>query len=175
MKPIEKTAIWKILDKVMSIILVVFGLCLIVVIGAAVVVRYIMHSALFGNEEILALLAIWVYWIGGAYGSYTDTHISADMTDLFFKNEKLKPAVRVVIRAVTVFITGCFAYWSIFKYAIPNLVHPIYTTGLRIPKYTSQLAMTIAFCLMFFYAIYHFIRTIHPMKEDAAETGGGAA
>ena len=174
MKPIEKTAIWKIVEKIMSWILVIFSALLVIVITLAVFMRYVMNSTLFGNEEILALLAIWVYWIGGAYGSYEDSHISADMTDLFFKSEKLKHSIRVVIRAVTVFITGCFAYWACTGWAVRNLTLVTYTTGLRIPKYTSQLALTVAFVLMFLYAIYHLYRAIRPLKEDSDVKGGDA-
>jgi len=80
----------------------------------------------------------------------------------------------VIIRGVTVFITGCFAYWATTGWAIRNLTLVTYTTGLRIPKYTSQLALTVAFCLMFLYSIYHFYRSIRPLKEDTNEKGGDA-
>ena len=166
MKPIEKTALWKFMERLMSIILVIACALLVIIIGIAVFMRYVMNSTLFGNEEILALLAIWVYWIGGTYGSYEDSHISADMTDLFFRNQKVKRIVRIIVRGITVGITGIFAYWSIAYYAIRNITNGTLTTALRIPKVTSQIALTIAFCLMFLYAVYHLISEIHPMKDE---------
>ena len=69
MKPIEKTFIWKLMEALMRWLLMISGVLLIVVITISVFMRYVLKSALFGSEEILALLAIWLYWIGGAYGS----------------------------------------------------------------------------------------------------------
>ena len=66
--------------------------------------------------EILALLAIWLYWIGGAYGSYEDSHISADMTGMMIRNERVREIYRMVIRGVTALIAGVFAYWAVFHY-----------------------------------------------------------
>ena len=86
MKPIEKTFIWKLMEALMRWLLMISGVLLIVVITISVFMRYVLKSALFGSEEILALLAIWLYWIGGAYGSYEDSHIYADKTGKMIRN-----------------------------------------------------------------------------------------
>ena len=109
MKPIEQTRIWKFMEKMMKWILILCGAFLVIVIAIAVFMRYIMHSTLFGSEEILALLAIWLYWIGGAYGSYEDSHISADMTNLLLRNERVRHVYQGFIRGLTMVISGIFA------------------------------------------------------------------
>ncbi len=43
------------------------------------------------------------------------------------------------------------------------------TTGLRIPLVTSRIALSISYCLMFLYSIYHFVRAVHPMKDEEDE------
>lgn len=171
MKPIEQTRIWKFMEKLMKWLLIICGALLVIVIAIAVFKRYIMKSTLFGSEEILALLAIWLYWIGGAYGSYEDSHISADMTNLLIRNDRVRHVYQGIIRGLTMVITGIFAYWSIFHYGLRNLAAGTRTTGLRIPLITSRIALTLAFCLMFFYAIYHFVRFIHPLQDGEAKGG----
>lgn len=170
MKPIEKTFIWKALEKVMRWLLIISGVLLVIVITISVFMRYVMNSTLFGSEEILALLAIWLYWIGGAYGSYEDSHISADMTNLLIRNEKIRAKYQLFIRGVTVVIAGVFAYWAVFSYGVQIVTAGTRTTGLRIPLVTSRIALTVSFCLMFLYSVYHFVRAIHPLKEE--EKGG---
>ena len=172
MKPIEQTFIWNFMEKLMRWILIVCGILLIIVIAAAVFMRYVMQSTLFGNEEILALLAIWVYWIGGAYGSYEDSHISADMTNLLIHNAKVRKYYQGFVRGLTVVISGVFAYWAVFIYGANIITAGTRTTGLRIPMVTSRIALTVSFTLMFLYAIYHFVRFIHPLKTD--DEGGAA-
>lgn len=174
MKPIEKTLIWKIMEKLMRWLLIVCGVLLVIVITISVFMRYVMNSTLFGSEEILALLAIWLYWIGGAYGSFEDSHISADMTGMIIRNERVREIYRVIIRGVTMVIAGIFAYWGVFSYGIQIVTAGTRTTGLRIPLVTSRIALSISFCLMFLYSIYHFVRAVHPMKDEEEEKKGGA-
>ena len=170
MKPIEQTHIWKFMERLMSWILIICGVCLILVIAVSVIMRYCLESTLFGYEEILALAAIWLYWIGGAYGSYEDSHISADMTNLLIRNEKIRHIYHGFVRILTAVITGVFAYWSIFNYAIPNFKAGTRTTGLRIPMIYSRIAITIAFVLMFIYSIYHLVRYFKPLETTGEET-----
>lgn len=173
MKPIEQTHIWRFMERLMSWILIICGVCLIAVIAIAVVMRYVMESTLFGSEEILAMAAIWLYWIGGSYGSYEDSHISADMTNLLIRNEKVRHIYQGFARILTTAITGVFAYWSISNYAIPNFQAGTRTTGLRIPMIYSRIAITIAFVLMFLYSVYHLVRHFKPLENNGEETMEG--
>lgn len=172
MKPIEKTFIWKLMEALMRWLLMISGVLLIVVITISVFMRYVLKSALFGSEEILALLAIWLYWIGGAYGSYEDSHISADMTGMMIRNERVREIYRMVIRGVTALIAGVFAYWAVFHYGAQIIAAGTRTTGLRIPLVTSRIALTVSFCLMFLYSVYHFVRAVCPLKGGEEEKGG---
>lgn len=52
-----------------------------------VIMRYFFKAPLVGIEELAAYIAFWLYFIGGSYGSYERSHISADLSQLVFKNE----------------------------------------------------------------------------------------
>ena len=161
-RPIEDTLLWKGIEKLLSFALISCGALLVVVIGVSVFMRYVMKSVFFGADEILTLLAIWLYWLGGAYASYEDSHISADMTNLFIKNDKTRRIFNLAVRAVTLFTSAVFAYWSVKYYAIRNIRVGTLTTGLRIPHLASKAALTVGLCLMFLYTLYHFIRGLRP-------------
>ena len=60
------------------------------IIFLAVLLRYVFHSDLYGYEEIVVIFAFWLYFIGGSYGSYTRTHITADVVSVYVPDGKLK-------------------------------------------------------------------------------------
>jgi len=168
--PIENSRIWRGVASFMRVALVICGACLIILVGMSVFLRYILHTSFVGTDDLIVLFAIWLYWLGGAYGSYEGSHISADLTNVFIKNEKLKSRINIVVKLITALIAGVFAYWSIAKYAIWNIQAGTTTTGLRIPYLTSNIALTICLCLMFMYAIYHFVRAVVPEKDIGIAT-----
>ena len=52
-----------------------------------VIMRYFFETPLIGIEELAAYVAFWLYFIGGSYGAYERSHISADLSQLIFKNK----------------------------------------------------------------------------------------
>ena len=52
-----------------------------------VIMRYFFQAPLVGIEEFAAYTAFWLYFIGGSYGAYERSHISADLSQLLFKNK----------------------------------------------------------------------------------------
>jgi TRAP-type C4-dicarboxylate transport system permease small subunit len=75
-----------------------------------VIMRYFFQSPLVGIEELAAYVAFWLYFIGGAYGSYERSHISADISQLVFKN-KLHYAKS---HAITSLISSFAALYALF-------------------------------------------------------------
>ena len=54
-------------------VLVVTGALVTILIFVQVVTRYFLGESIFGIEEAASFLAIWLYFIGGAYGAYGST------------------------------------------------------------------------------------------------------
>lgn len=169
LKPIEETFVWKALEKLLSAFLVLGSASMLILIVANVIARYIFDSAIFGAEEILGFLIVWMYWIGGTYGSLEDSHISADMTGLLIKNDKLRHRYQIVTRFVTMVIVGVFCCWSLTNYA-PQIISAGSTTpGLHIPYVVGKIVIPIALTMMFLCSIYWFIRTIRPYQAQRPE------
>lgn len=165
LKPIEETFLWKALDKILSTALVIGNASMIILIVSNVIARKCFNSTIFGADEILAMLILWMYWLGGVYGSFEDSHISADMTDLLIKNEKVRAKYKIAVRFVTVIITGVFCYWGLVDFAPKVLSAKSTTPGLHIPYAIPKMALVVAFVMMFIFSIYWFVRTIHPYEK----------
>ncbi len=167
-KPIEDWKIWKAALRIERGILALASMAAVICVCASVFMRYILKVDFFGLEEVITLLAMWIYWIGGVYGSYEKSHITADVSNLFIKTNKGKKRLDIVVGILTVFISGVFAYWSIVYYAVWNIQAGTKTIGLHIPYLASNIAITIGFVMMFLYSLYHLIRVFMPAGARVA-------
>ncbi|GAB1475668.1 hypothetical protein MASR2M70_05000 [Bacillota bacterium] len=167
---IEKTILWKGMANIMKIILIICGVCLIILVGMSVFLRYVLNTTFVGTDDLIVLFSIWLYWMGGAYGSYEDSHISADLKSVILKSKRAREISEFVVRLVTTFIAAVFAYWSITEFALWNLQAGTTTTGLRIPLLTSNIVLTISFCLMFLYSVFYLVRAAISLKNGEAVT-----
>jgi len=127
--------------------------------------RYVLNIGIFGIEEMIVIIAMWMYWTGGIVATAENAHIKGDMIDIFIKSEKIKKTIVYIAHILTIGALALFAWW-VLEWTQWNIGMGQRTPGLRWLMIWSQIPLTISFCMMFLYSIYHFIRTIFPMKED---------
>jgi TRAP-type C4-dicarboxylate transport system permease small subunit len=165
MKSIEKTLFWKSITKLQGAIVKITSLGIMAIVVFNVFARYVFRIELFGFEEMVVIIAMWMYWIGGVYATYENSHIKGDMIDLFTKSKKKKKIVSYVAQSLTIFGLALFAWWGI-EWTQWNLQLGQRTPGLRWPMIWSQIPVAISFVMMFLYSVYHLIRTIFPIKPE---------
>lgn len=170
MDKIKNSFLWRVLDKIMSFILITSSIILTIMIGVCVFVRYILHSDIYGSDEIITLFALWLYWIGAAYGSLEDSHITADMLDLFVTNPKILWIKKIFVKGFTTIIAAILAYWGVGKYLVFNIQNFGYTTALKMPTLLTTSAISIGLFLCFVYSLFHFVAAILSKPEDYPHT-----
>jgi len=111
-RPDRKSPIDLVLLSFFSIVTVACSLLLSVVISAAAFTRYIIGGDLYGFEEWVKLFAFWLYFMGGAYGAYNDTHVSADVVDSYMKDGTLKRTVIFLWNLITTGISILFTWYG---------------------------------------------------------------
>ena len=96
-----------------GIVMVFCSLALSTLITAAAFVRYVVRGDLFGYEEWVKLLAFWLYFMGGAYGAYNNTHVSADLIDAYLKGKprQIMTFIRQLITSAMSFVFVYFGYY----------------------------------------------------------------
>jgi len=145
------------------------GATLLVLTGA--IFRYVFKIDFFGAEEILTLLAFWLYFIGGAYGSYEDSHISADVVNSFVKNEKVLKILAIIKYSLSTVISAVVTYWAINHISWLFETNPK-TSVFKIPVVANQICILVCFVLTTVYMLMHLIMTIkdsNTNKEEGAE------
>jgi TRAP-type C4-dicarboxylate transport system permease small subunit len=122
------------------------------------------------------MMAIWIYYLGAAYGSYEQSHINADILLHFVKNPKASKIIAIIKQVIAIVVFGAFAYWCIAKYLAWTISSGGQSMQLHIPNWLPISMMAISFVLMTLYEIFHLYRIFKPYrptdgKEVTAEEG----
>ena len=151
---IRNTIFWNALQKFMRIILISCSVISTGCILYAVFLRYILKGNFYGSDEIILLFAFWLYFIGAAYGSYENSHIKADLLNVYIRNMRYKDGLNLIAQAMTVLVNCILLIWAFdsLRWALEKM--PL-TTSLKIPVAIPRSAIFVGLLLMAFYHIYY--------------------
>lgn len=155
-----KTGFWKILLILVKYIAI---LCSVISTGCiiySVVLRYIFKSNFYGSDEIILMFAFWLYFMGAVYGSYEDSHIKADLLNVYLKNIRIKDFINLIAQVVMIVVNVILITWA-WDYFLWGLEKMPLSTGLKIPLVIPQSAIFFGLLLMAFFHIVHLIRNIY--------------
>ncbi len=132
-------------------ILVVGIMCLMVFL------RYVLRMDLFGMEEIIVMVGIWMYFVGAAFASRSGRQITADVLLESLRREEHKLALRVVTSFITLSICLLVDYWA-FNYLVWGITKAPHSAIYSIPLVIPQSAVFAGLSLMSLYSMIDFLR-----------------
>lgn len=150
--------------KAQEYICVITGIVMVLLIVAAAFMRWVLNINFSGSEEIIMFCAFWFYFMGSSAAAYEDSHITADMSNLFIKKEKTLLVVRTIKYFFSAAISIVGTVWSynfLIWYLERNPRSPIY----KLPEVFMVLPVFISFVLMSLYLLRYFIKEIARAKE----------
>jgi TRAP-type C4-dicarboxylate transport system permease small subunit len=150
---------WDVLIKVQEILLVLTSLCIALSLNLVVILRYVFHADLFGFEEIVVMIAMWLYFLGGAYGSYEKSHIRAGLVTLICKNESILKKVDFVQTIITTILFIIISYIAV-DFLQFSIMAGSKTSLHQVPYAVGHASVTIGFILMAFYSFVYLIMDI---------------
>lgn len=140
-----------------SVAAVISSLALAGLISAAAFTRYVVRGDLYGYEEWVKLIAFWLYFMGGAYGAYNDTHVSADLIDAYLPDGKPRQIMVFTRQFITSVMSIYFTYLG-YDFFMFGFMGPLgtgvalpRTTIWQIPLWTSYLAIFLGLIFMSIY------------------------
>lgn len=157
---ITKTKFWSILLILIKYLMI---LCSVISTGCilySVILRYIFKSNFYGSDEIILLFAFWLYFMGAVYGSYNNSHIKADLMNVYVKNIRIKDFINLIAQLITIIVNIILLVWA-WDYFLWGLNKMPLSTGLKIPLVIPQSAIFFGLLLMAFFHIVHFIRNTY--------------
>lgn len=168
MKKLEQNFVFKAFLKLQSFLLIVCNLGSAFIVVFNVFMRYVLRVDFFGMDEVLLILMIWMYCIGGAYGSYEGSHITADILGSYIKDEKKLKILKVIQNLVSILVLVIMTFY-VWKYLSWSFQKGGRSTALKYPLIIPQLSLGIGFTLMLIFHGIHFIDAIFSLFHKGSE------
>jgi len=148
--------VWKGLIDLQKIFMLVAGSIITLLVFIEVVLRYVLGSPLFGVEELICLIAMWLYFIGASYGAYERSHIKAELIHIWFKKPRTYKLIKAISSLITFFLSIIMISWT-YPYFIWGITKGETSQALLIPMVLSQSAIFVGAILMSFYFLTELI------------------
>jgi TRAP-type C4-dicarboxylate transport system permease small subunit len=121
-----------------------------------IVTRYFFGTSLFGLEQFIGYTAVWLYFVGAAYGSYERSHIKAEFIGVMIKTRRKLAVIRAFAALVSTAMSVVFAVWS-WEFCVDSLKMGETTPTMGVPMIWFQAALFIGALLMIYYFLWEFI------------------
>lgn len=136
-------------------VIVVFSLPILPITFFLVVLfRYVLETDLFAYEEWLLPICFWLYFLGGAPGTYDDVHINADLLGAVSDSPKYLWLRKIAITIIELVIVLFVVYWAYLMLADEIASYPGWKTtiALKIPFFIPRVGIFLGFVFMAFYS-----------------------
>lgn len=133
-----------------KVIMVGGGAVVGILIFTEVFLRYVLGAPLFGIEELILFIGIWLYFMGASYGAYERTHIKAELINIWVKDERTLAVLRTIASVLTVALAVVLVTWT-YPYFMWELKRGGTSQALLLPKIICQSAVFIGSVAMAFY------------------------
>ncbi|MDE0391140.1 MAG: TRAP transporter small permease [Rhodospirillales bacterium] len=122
-----------IVERILYVSIVGFGLCLAGLMFTQVVLRYAFASPFVGIEELSLLFGAWFYFLGIAYVTRDGEHIHGGILTMVVRGPTGVQAVRLIVTVLGVGACAVFGYFAI-KYALFEIQTGRLSSYMRWPK-----------------------------------------
>jgi TRAP-type C4-dicarboxylate transport system permease small subunit len=151
--------------KVQEYIMAVFSIVIAFMILMSAVMRYVFHTDFYGMEEIVIILAFWLYFLGSAYAAHEDSHINADLLSSFATTKKSKNILAIIKYSLSLLVSLLTTYWCV-GFIVWNIgmnpKSPVYS----IPLVISQVSILVSFALMSIYILGHLLNSVKELRNN---------
>lgn len=165
-------SVLKALDKINKVWMMIAGsamncilLIILVLFAITIIMRQVFGTNFFGQEEIVTTLAVWIYFIGAAFGTYDDVHVSGDLIKTLMKTRRSKAIQRIYCFTFNTIIAFAFTYLDIVWIQFQLKLNPL-TDALRFPKMWMYLSSTVGFVFISIYFFMHLCKAIYVLVTN---------
>jgi TRAP-type C4-dicarboxylate transport system permease small subunit len=148
--------LWNGLIYFQRLFMVVAGCLVTMLVIVEVFLRYVLGSPLFGVEELICLIAMWLYFIGASYGTYERSHIKAELMYIWFKRPRSYALIKAISSLITFILSIIMISWA-YTYFIWGITKGETSQALLLPMVLSQSVIFFSAILMSFYFLVELI------------------
>jgi len=132
-----------------------------------VITRYVLQIPVMGLEETMLYPTIWLYMFGAINASRENSHIRANVLEIFISSERAHTILAIVGEIISL-VVGLWILgwaWDYTKYAWRVWRE---SPTLYIPTFYSDVALFTGLLLMMVYTASHLVRHVIRLKNGAA-------
>ena len=170
MPPILETRFFKLLEKILRFVLIFTGIAIVLLVTYYVITRYLLGTNFNGFEELCILIVVWMYFFGAANAGREQSHISADMLDLFVKNRRVFQVVVTIRRAICFLVAAVMAYLA-WDFMMFSATRGATTTILKIPMVCYHISLFLGITLMAVYDLCYLVNDIQKLFRPDEQKG----
>lgn len=148
------------------------AICIMILIGAFM--RYILKKDFYGMEELVLLIAFWMYFIGSAVATREGSQVSADLVSSMLKSERQKAVLTLVRTLITLILFAILVKWA-WSYMLWSLEKRPTTAVYKLPMAIAHAALLLSFVLSVLYEIKHYCSDAQPAVYPGKSATDGPA
>lgn len=133
-----------------------------------VITRYVLQIPVMGLEETLIYPTLWLYIAGAVNASRENTHIRANVLEIFLKTEQ-QHTILAILGEVISLIVGLWLLswaWEYTSYAWRVWKE---SPTLYIPTFYSDVALLVGLILMMAYTTLHLVKHVRVLNAGAVK------
>jgi TRAP-type C4-dicarboxylate transport system permease small subunit len=155
------------MDRFVTVLLT--GLICFVALGQffQVITRYVLQIPVMGLEETMLYPTIWLYIFGAINASRENTHIRANVLEIFISSERAHTILAIVGEVISL-IVGLWILswaWEYTQYAWRVWRE---SPTLYIPTFYSDVALLVGVTLMMVFTALHLVKHILSLKNGTS-------
>jgi len=162
-KPDQTTTLrtfWQRKLKLQRLVMFITSIAFTLLVFVQVVSRYLFDYSFFGIEEAASYLAVTMYFIGAAYGTQANGHISASIVDTLCRPGPFVDLAHILTRLISALLCG-FLCWEIYQLVMFNAEMDTRSVELRLPMVWVYGGMLIGMALMTFYFLVEMVEAFN--------------
>jgi len=130
-----------------------------------VITRYVLEIPVMGMDELMMYPILWLYMLGAVNASRENTHIRANVLDVFIKSPRKLAILAVISDVLSVVILLWLIYWAW------DFTQYIFKVGkesptLYLPTLYADISLIICLVLMTLFTVWHIARLLKNLKQE---------
>ena len=129
-----------------------------------VITRYVLQVPVMGLEETMLYPTIWLYILGSVNASRQNTHIRANVLEIFIKSSRGHTILAIVGEIISLVVGLWLLSWA-WEYTTYAWRVWRESPTLYIPTFYADVALVTGLALMMVYTASHLLRHVHTLRS----------
>ncbi|MPV85183.1 TRAP transporter small permease [Ostreibacterium oceani] len=132
-----------------------------------VITRYVLEVPVMGMEELIMYPILWLYMLGAVNASRENTHIRANVLDVFIKSPRKQNILAIISDVISIIVLLWLIYWA---WDFTQYILRIWKESptLYLPTFYADISLLLCLLLMTLFTLLHIARSVRNIRRNAS-------